>query len=374
MNSNPDKRRSPTVRFDPKEYRGLIFGERLRRENGVDQVVAHINDLAQSSATDLVRAMRRGEAYFGRPWDSVLVSEVDVRYFDEEDSMVTPISFVPWGDKLTIVVDFLIDQPDDDEERQKEKIAQALTPMLSRQNMEVLESWPDGNWINPPWLWHTQIGFNTRGRILDKIYGVGQDVIALMTAMDGGPLTRETAGDLVRGGHAQVLIGQNESHWLDVKGQHYDLQTDHGQISLAHSVARFCNSEDGGLVVVGMTTKRIPGGEEIRAVNPMPRDGRMAKRYQQTLEKRLFPPPDNLSIEMIPVGANEMIMLVDVPPQPEELKPFLVYGAIIDGRIEGAFISIVRRRGESSIPITAPMIHSTLAAGRGLLRRGEIPR
>jgi hypothetical protein len=65
-------------------------------------------------------------------------------------------------------------------------------------------------------------------------------------------------------------------------------------------------------------------------------------------------------------------MLIDIPPQPEELRPFLVHGAIVNGRVEGAFISIVRRRGESSIPITAPMIHSTLAAGRGLFRRGEI--
>ena len=68
-----------------------------------------------------------------------------------------------------------------------------------------------------------------------------------------------------------------------------------------------------------------------------------------------------------------MLVLLDIPPQPEELKPFLVHGAIVDGRVEGAFISIVRRRGESSIPITAPMIHSTLAAGRALLRGGELP-
>jgi hypothetical protein len=40
-----------------------------------------------------------------------------------------------------------------------------------------------------------------------------------------------------------------------------------------------------------------------------------------------------------------MLILIDVPPQPEELKPFLVHGAIVDGRAEGAFVSIVRRRG-----------------------------
>ncbi len=31
-------------------------------------------------------------------------------------------------------------------------------------------------------------------------------------------------------------------------------------------------------------------------------------------------------------------------------------------------ISIVQRRGEGSLPITAPMVHATLAAGRALLR------
>jgi hypothetical protein len=68
-----------------------------------------------------------------------------------------------------------------------------------------------------------------------------------------------------------------------------------------------------------------------------------------------------------------MLILIDVPPQPEELKPFLVHGAVVDGKAEGEFISIVRRQGDETIPITAKAIHSTLAAGLALLRRGELP-
>ena len=48
-----------------------------------------------------------------------------------------------------------------------------------------------------------------------------------------------------------------------MKRQHYDLSADAGKIKLAQSVSRFCNAEDGGLVVVGMSTKKVPGGEEI---------------------------------------------------------------------------------------------------------------
>lgn len=94
----------------------------------------------------------------------------------------------------------------------------------------------------------------------------------------------------------------------------------------------------------------------------------MERKYQYALEQHLFPPPDYLDIEMVKVKGG-MLVLVHIPPQPEELKPFLVNGAIVGDGVEGAFISIVRRRGESSIPTTAP---ATLAAGRALLRRGQL--
>ena len=74
---------------------------------------------------------------------------------------------------------------------------------------------------------------------------------------------------------------------------------------------------------------------------------------------------------MSPAGtfARSGKLLVGAAAQPEELKPFLVHGAVTaEGETEGSFISIVQRRGEGSVPITAPMIHATLAAGRALLR------
>ena len=360
------------MRFDTKNADGIFFGDRLRGYDPDLNIVARVDDLRECSATDLLRAMRRSGDFLANAISSLHVSEVDEGFFDEEESFVSPVSFERVDNELTLVIDFLLDAWED-EDQQSDLIKQALVPMLMRQRMTPLEAWQDEYYAAPPWLWHARIDFSTRSRTLDELYVVGQDAIALMEAIRGGPLTRQTVGDLVRGGHARVLIGQYEGHWLDAKSQHYDLATDRGQISLAQSVTRFCNSEVGGLVVVGMATKRIPGGEEIRSINPFPRDDSMPRRYQQTLERRVFPPPDNLSVESILVGTDKMLILIDVPPQPEELKPFLVHGAIVEGRIEGAFISIVRRRGESSIPITAPMIHSTLAAGRALLRRGELP-
>ncbi|GAA1818288.1 hypothetical protein GCM10009835_42990 [Planosporangium flavigriseum] len=314
--------------------------------------------------------MRRHHAYYG-DGSTILVSEVHEGFFDEEDSVVGAVAFELHDNALSLDITLVVDDFDDEDEL-RGRLSSCLAPLLRRHRMMFQSAWQDPNYAAPPWPWHVRVAVNARGRDLADLFELGQDMAQLAEAMTDGQLTRATAGDLVRGGHAHLLIGQPEGHWLDVKSQHYDLAGDHGQISLAQAVARFCNAEAGGLVVVGMSSKKVPGGEEIRGLCPVPRDNRMVRRYQQTLERRLFPPPDDLTIEAIPMG-EDMIMLIEVPPQPEELKPFLVHGAIVDGRIEGAFISIVRRRGESSIPITAPMIHSTLAAGRGLLRRGEIP-
>jgi hypothetical protein len=164
-----------------------------------------------------------------------------------------------------------------------------------------------------------------------------------------------------------------EGEWLDAKSQHYDLATTRGKVSLAEAVGRFANAEDGGIIVVGMDTKRIPGGEVIRSVRPAPIDTATTRRYRQTIESRLFPFPIGLEIQTVEAGIGKGLVVICIPPQEEELKPFLVHGAIVGDRVEGAYISIVRRSGQDSIPITAQQIHSTLAAGRALLRRGRLP-
>jgi hypothetical protein len=96
------------------------------------------------------------------------------------------------------------------------------------------------------------------------------------------------------------------------------------------------------------------------------------RRYVQVLQNPPYPPPDDLSIEVVHVDGGDLL-LIAIPPQPEELKPFLVHGAIVDGDVRGSFISMVRRRDDEAISTTAPAIHATLAAGRALLRRGRLP-
>lgn len=62
------------------------------------------------------------------------------------------------------------------------------------------------------------------------------------------------------------------------------------------------------------------------------------------------------------------MLVVSVPPQADELQPFLVRGAIVAGKFKGSYISIVTRRGEDTVATDPAAIHSLLVAGKAALR------
>jgi hypothetical protein len=351
------------------EYRGddrpWLFGGHEREFNGSAELIIFEDDLARCTATDLQAAIKRSQAAWGTGESAaVYIAYGDADTYDEDRTFIHGVSFRLHNGALAMTVSFGFDPRDDRD--LGEVVRSTLEPILRRHHMTIVESKDYGDVV------FVSVGFNTRGRTLRELYDLGEDAQMLIEALDGGELRRVIAGDLIRAGHANVLIGQPEGHWLEVKRQHYDLSVDAGKIKLAESVSRFCNAEEGGLVVYGMASKKVPN-DEIHRICPLPRDKAMLGRYRRTLRDHLHPPPDNLRIEAVDIPDDGMLILIDVPPQPEELKPFLVHGAVVDGKVEGAFISIVRRQGDETIPITAKAIHSTLAAGRALLRRGELP-
>lgn len=362
---------SRTVFFSDDPYREWTFGGKDRSyDRHTDMLIIHCSDLDVCTATDLQWAMRRAENEGGP--EQVHVSAIDEQYMDVEGIPVEPVVFQLEGGDLVVAFTFVDEFPVSEAKGDEERLIAALQPLLVRHRATLLSI--DGeDYEGVARIWNVQLGFTLRARKLASMYRAGLDVLDLMEALAGGTLTRETAGNLVRAGRADVLIGQPEGHWLEAKSQHYDLGTPSGQISLAQAVSRFCNSEDGGIVVVGMTTKKTAVEEQIRKLNPMPVRPGIVSTYHRVLEKRLFPLVRDLRIDAVASGPGSELILVDIPPQPEELKPFLVSGAIIDGKFDGAFISIVRRRGEGSVPTTAHEIHSTLVAGRALLRRGLLP-
>ncbi|MFJ4286842.1 hypothetical protein ACIPY0_14480 [Paenarthrobacter nicotinovorans] len=360
-----------TVFFDEPDGDWLFGGRRRSIDRDNEWLVVHASDLPLCTATDLQNALRKADDEMSGP-NVVCVSAVAVEHLDYDWVPVEQVHFELNGGALTIVLSFAQSKPDDESDDTEAAMVAAMQPLLAVHKAELLHI--DGDdYAGPNRIWTVRLGFRLRGRRLDSLYKAGDDILALLDALVGGVLTRETAGNLVRAGRADALIGQPEGHWLEAKSQHYDLKTTSGQIALAQAVSRFSNSEDGGLVVVGIAAKKTQNGEVLRRLTPMPESAGIARTYHRILHNRLFPLVRDIRIDAIPHGEGSELVLVDIPPQPEELKPFLVAGAIIDGKFDGAFMSIVRRRGDGSIPTTPQEIHSTLVAGRALLRGGKLP-
>lgn len=129
-------------------------------------------------------------------------------------------------------------------------------------------------------------------------------------------------------------------------------------------MARFANGDEAGVLVVGVEEKQ----GRITRLRPASLTYLNAEQHQDVIDTRVFPPVGNLEIQAVTLEDGKGILFIHVPRQAEETKPFLVHGAIVGDRVEGAYISIVRRRGEGSIPVSGPAIHSMLAAGRALLQ------
>ncbi|SNT58781.1 Putative DNA-binding domain-containing protein [Streptosporangium subroseum] len=174
--------------------------------------------------------------------------------------------------------------------------------------------------------------------------------------------------EMIKLGGMNNLINMPESAFLEVKSAPYEMKRDkEWQCELAEDVARFANSEHGGLLLIGMRSKKIDGQDLIINISPIPISAERISRYYQTIDSRVHPPISNLQFESILSDTGEVLCIL-VPPQLEESKPFLVQGAFFDGKYQKGLISIVRRRDEHSIPVTAREIHAMLAAGRALLR------
>ncbi len=174
----------------------------------------------------------------------------------------------------------------------------------------------------------------------------------------------------LQAGRVDALLGRPETEYLEVKSAAYDLRNvgeAFWKLELAKDVAQFANAPTGGLLLIGYRTKRIDGVDVIYKMAPVQHKPNRFQTYGDVLKARIHPPISGLQIGGIPYGDNEVIYIY-VPDQPEENKPYLISGAVIDNCYETNGISIVRRQGDASIPVTAQEIHAALVIGRAFIQ------
>lgn len=261
---------------------------------------------------------------------------------------------------------------EEDPPRMGENLKHLVSGFCTGRDIELVDTW---YWEKHGYNFHQVIlALGKRGTTAFEAYRAAAGIYALCQQYVKHEWSPTMVRSVLRGGRPGLLIGQYESRWLECKASDYDLSSPRGRIELAQDVARLANSEGDGLLVVGLKTKKDQIGDRIVPVHPLPVSPHAA-RYHKILDQRTYPAIDGLEVEVAPAGheRNGRLVVIYVPRQAEELKPFLVTGAVAHGKVEGAFISIVRRREEHSIPVTPAAIHAALSAGRALLRRGQLP-
>lgn len=357
------------VRFVRRDESFVVLGSGSFTYNGAGELGGPLSIIGPASIASLVRAVRAAETYFGGDATeplSIWVSEVAPEDFDEDYSPITNVGFEVKSSEFAVVVhapmvDGSIDDP---------QLSRLISSFLHQRGCKLKNAEGEGSGSHG-W-WHVRFWVRTRGRTLAGAYAIGSDLDSFLGALNGLGLTMDGAAELIRAGKADVLVGLPESPWLEAKMAGYSLKDLGEKIKLARAVTGFANAEQGGLLVLGLRTRKSPDGDVISQVTPIPSANLRVRQYRRAIDQLVHPPIDHLQIERIATDSSRALLLITVPRQPERLKPFLVHGALIGETTEGAFISIVRRRGEDSIPITPEAIHTMIVAGRSILIDSEI--
>jgi hypothetical protein len=256
---------------------------------------------------DLVRLLRSEHAAY-----QLMVSSQREKWFDP-DTAGTAFTLRP-GEPRRFEVEFIFDEvselAEDDDAAEVRWLTSLLAPVAGAHQGRVVsvELYPDA--YEPPWLYIIVLSLPLKDWTIERVADLVESAIELLRAVGTGKFNRSVALQVLRAGHPEILLGQPESIYLDVKQSHYDLDTAHGEIGLAQAVARFANAEHGGLLVIGMRGKKVPGGEVVSTLVLLPVSGRDVRRYRLAIERRLFPLVDGLEVFAVDVAEGGKLLVV----------------------------------------------------------------
>lgn len=215
--------------------------------------------------------------------------------------------------------------------------------------------------------WAIESELRRRDAFASTLVAIGEAIVTAVSELAGGA-DADGVVNVIEAGYPGGLIGLLEGDWLEAKSQPWNLDADFGKIELAQDVSRLANG-DGGVIVIGAATRKEDGQETIARVGGIRPALFRPHRVRMTIDARIYPPIEGLKVGRAVVKASQLaIGYVRVPRQEPGALPFIVHGAIVSRKVEGSFITIVRRRGDQSIAVRAEEMHAWLSAGRILLR------
>lgn len=162
------------------------------------------------------------------------------------------------------------------------------------------------------------------------------------------------------------LLGTPESQWLDFKLAPYQLESPRGKWELGKDVAAFANKR-GGYIVIGIETQRHENSVEETAVDVRPTAKALVdpNRYRSVIDTWVYPQVRNLQLKWFPPNPSEEngLFVIEVPPQEEDDKFFILRKMVDDAGTESGAIGIPIRDGDRVVWLPAERIHHLIKMG-----------
>lgn len=164
------------------------------------------------------------------------------------------------------------------------------------------------------------------------------------------------------------VVGTPESSWVDFKTAPYALAEDRGKVTLAADVAAFANAAGGALVVGYEAQKAAHSAQELavrhRPVNKSVVDG---DAIQSVIADRIFPRVRGVRLGWYPPepATEGGVLLIEVPPQDEGARPFVVERVLEGDRSSGRHaIAVPIREGDRNDWLRAEELQRLLNEAR----------
>jgi len=291
----------------------------------------------------------------------------DPEDFDEDFIFSEPGSLVLTDEnELLVEVEFPVEGRDPFEPFPE--LARVLSSWAQQRRVELVSL--EGQQWNTS-LWSGYFRLPIRGNVVSDVQSFALDAHEVGAAFVDGALNADLIVAILESGQATAIIGLQESSYFECKSQ-LRLDEERVRIDFARDVAAFANGNSSGLLVVGLQTKPRRDGDFVAGIHPVSDAARFARLARRTIDRLVFPPIDNLVVKAVAVDAgNNYLVYCLIPEQAPELKPFMVAGAFIDGKIDGALISVPRRRDDETIHLSPASIHAFIAAGYAFFRRSS---
>jgi hypothetical protein len=213
-----------------------------------------------------------------------------------------------------------------------------------------------------------------RGRTVGDAAMVSSALADALKEAAHGATSTWTASEALERGRPILLVGQPESEWMEAKAAPYRLDLEKQKLELAKDVAAFGNSARGGIIVIGLETKRVKSQDMVKRVRLFDLSLVDVHRYQQVLGHYIFPNLEGVEVKVVAIQGNAGYAFIRVPAQPPELKPIFVTGHVVGDRVLSQYLTLPIRQGDSVQYKNAAALHSLLVAGRVAVAESESSR